>query len=80
MENEKYSNMEYDKNSPKNPINLEMTDEDRDWCYNKQVQVCTNRSCAALASFSDTFDLILFEAVYFKFIVEKAWFGLVWFG
>ena len=41
------------------------------------------RSCAALASFSGTFDLILFEAVNFEFIVEKVWFceicfGLVW--
>ena len=34
------------------------------------------RSCAALASFSGTFDLILFEAVNFGFIVEKVWFGL----
>jgi len=35
------------------------------------------RSCAALASFSYTFDLI----TYFKqliLIVEKVWFGLVW--
>ena len=29
------------------------------------------RSCAALAHFSGTFDLILFEAVAFEFIVEK---------
>ena len=36
------------------------------------------RSCAALASFSGTFDLILFQAVNFEFIVEKVWFGLVW--
>ena len=36
------------------------------------------RSCAALASFSGTFDLILFEAV--EFIVEKVWFGEVCFG
>ena len=34
------------------------------------------RSCAALASFSCTFDLILFEAVNFEFIVKKVWFGL----
>ena len=34
------------------------------------------RSCAALASFSGTFDLILFEAVNFEFIVKKVWFGL----
>ena len=32
------------------------------------------RSCAALAHFSGTFDLILFEAVDFEFIVEKVWF------
>ena len=25
-----------------------------------------------------TFDLILFQAVNFEFIVEKVWFGLVW--
>ena len=31
------------------------------------------RSCAALASFSGNFDLILFQ-----FIVEKVWFVLVW--
>ena len=36
------------------------------------------RSCAALASFSGTFDLILFQAVNFELIVEKVWFGLVW--
>ena len=36
------------------------------------------RSFAALASFSGTFDLILFQAVNFEFIVEKAWFGMVW--
>ena len=36
------------------------------------------RSCAALASFSGTFDLILFKAVNFEFIFEKGWFGLVW--
>ena len=35
------------------------------------------RSCAALVRFSGTFDLILFEAVNFEFIVEKVWFGLV---
>ena len=35
------------------------------------------RSCAALASFSGTFDLILFQAINFEFIVEKVWFGLV---
>ena len=33
------------------------------------------RSCAAIARFSGTFDLILFEAVDFEFIVEKVWFG-----
>ena len=37
------------------------------------------RSCAALASFSDTFDLILFESVNFEIIVEKVWLGDVWF-
>ena len=35
------------------------------------------RSCAALANFSGTFDLILFEAVNLKFIVEKVQFSLV---
>ena len=35
-------------------------------------------SCAALASFSDTFDLILFQTVNFEFIFEKVWFGLFW--
>ena len=35
------------------------------------------RSCAALANFSGTLDLILFEAVNLEFIVEKVWFGLV---
>ena len=38
------------------------------------------RSCAALASFSGTSDFILFDAVNFELIVEKFWFGLVWFG
>ena len=37
------------------------------------------RSCAALASFLGTFDLISFQAV-FEFIVEKVWFGEVCFG
>ena len=36
------------------------------------------RSCAALAHFSGTFDLILFEAVAFELFVEKVWFGLCW--
>ena len=36
------------------------------------------RSCAGLANFSGTFDLILFEAVNLDFIVEKVQFGLVW--
>ena len=36
-----------------------------------------NRSCAALASFSCTFDLILFQALNIEFIFEKIWFGLV---
>ena len=48
--------------------------------------VCTGVAhCAALARFSGTFDLILFEAVNFEFIVEKVkvlfgevCFGLVW--
>ena len=35
------------------------------------------RSCAALARFSSNFDLILFEAVNFEFLVEKVWFGEV---
>ena len=35
------------------------------------------RSCAALVRFSGTFDLILFEAVNFEFIVKKIWFGLM---
>ena len=37
------------------------------------------RRCAALARFSGTFDLIIFEAVNFEFIVEKVWFGEVCF-
>ena len=37
------------------------------------------RSCAALAYLSGTFDLILFEAVDFEFIVKKVWFGEVCF-
>ena len=45
----------------------------------KQVQVCTG-CCAALACFSGTFDLILFEAVDFEFIIDKVWFGEVCFG
>ena len=36
------------------------------------------RSCAALASFSGSFDVIIFIAVNFEHIVEKVWFGLVW--
>ena len=36
------------------------------------------RSYTALASFSGTFDLILFQAVHFEFIVEKVLFCLVW--
>ena len=35
------------------------------------------RSCAAPASFSGTFDLILFQALNIEFIVEKVWFGVV---
>ena len=34
------------------------------------------RSCAAIASFSDTCDLISIEAVNFDIIFEKIWFGL----
>ena len=30
---------------------------------------------SSIASFSGTFDLILFQAVNFEFIVEKVWFG-----
>ena len=33
---------------------------------------------SSIASFSGTFDLILFQAVNFEFIVEKVWFGLAW--
>ena len=44
----------------------------------KQVQVCTGVAQLALANFSGTFDLILFEAVNLEFIVEKVQFGLVW--
>ena len=47
-------------------------------CYSiSQNQTSTGlyRSCAALASFSGT--LILFQALYIEFIVEKVWFGLV---
>ena len=36
------------------------------------------RGCAALASFSGSFDVIIFIAVNFEHIVEKVWFGLVW--
>ena len=39
------------------------------------------RSCAALASFSGTSDLILYDTVNFELIVENFWFGLDrWFG
>ena len=37
-------------------------------------------SCAALAHFAGTFDLILFEAVNYEFIVEKVQFSEVCFG
>ena len=37
-------------------------------------------SCPALACFSGTFDLILFEAADFEFIFEKVLFGEVCFG
>ena len=33
------------------------------------------QSSAALACFSGTFDLILFEASNFELIAEKVWFG-----
>ena len=33
---------------------------------------------SSIASFSGTFDLSLFQAVNFEFIVEKVWFGLAW--
>ena len=44
---------------------------------NKYKSVQELRS-SNLASFSGTFDLILFQAVNFEFIVEKVWFSLVW--
>ena len=44
----------------------------------KQTSTGLYRSCTALASFSGTFYLILFQAVNFEFIVEMVWFGLVW--
>ena len=44
----------------------------------KQVQVCKELRSSSIASFSGTFDLILFQAVNFELIVEKVWFGLVW--
>ena len=33
---------------------------------------------SSIASFLGTFDLSLFQAVNFEFIVEKVWFGLFW--
>ena len=36
------------------------------------------RSCAALASFSDTFDLIFLKKLILNLLLRK--FGLVWFG
>ena len=45
---------------------------------NRKTGTGLYRSFAALASFSGTFVLILFEAVNFEFIVEKVWFCLVW--
>ena len=42
-----------------------------------KTSTCLHRSCAALASFSGAFDLILFQALNIEFIVEKVWFGLV---
>ena len=52
------------------------------WFSTEQSKTSTGlyRSCAALACFSGNFDLILFEAVNFEFIVEKVWFGEVCFG
>ena len=44
----------------------------------KQTSTGLYRSCAALASFSSTSDLILFEAINFEFIFEKV--GLLWFS
>ena len=43
----------------------------------KETSTGLYRSCAALASFLGTFDLILFQALNIEFIVEKVWFGLV---
>ena len=45
---------------------------------NRTTSTGLYRSCAALASFSGTYDLILFQAVNFEFMVQKVWFGLVW--
>ena len=42
---------------------------------NKKSSTGLYWSCAALASFSGTFDLILFQAVNFEFIAEKVWFA-----
>ena len=44
----------------------------------KKTSTGLYRSCAALAHFAGTFDLILFETVAFELFVEKVWFGLVW--
>ena len=41
----------------------------------KQTSTGLYRSCAALACFSGTFDLILFSASNFELIAEKVWFG-----
>ena len=46
----------------------------------KQTSTGLYRSCAALASFSSTSDLILFEAVIFGYFVEKVRFCYVSFG
>ena len=40
----------------------------------KETSTGLYKSCAALASFSCTFYLILFEAVDFEMIAEKVWF------
>ena len=44
---------------------------------NESTSTGLYRSCAALASFSGTFDLVLFQALNIEFIFEKVWFGLV---
>merc|ERR1712051_634015 len=44
----------------------------------KKTSTGLYRSCAALACFSGTFDLILYEAVILNLWLRR--FGLVWFG